>query len=114
MRTLLVVLLGLLVSSAASAASITVFLERDGQRDGRIEIPRFGGGDRTWRIMSSSDRRRARSFVDVDVPCGEKHARIYDNGDASQSSYRRLVELVGLRDASPLRSHARGRRHRRD
>lgn len=46
------------------------------------------------------DQCGARTFIDVDAPCGEADERSCGSGEDSQNSYRRLAQLVGLRGAS--------------
>jgi hypothetical protein len=43
------------------------------------------------------DQCGARTFIDVDAPCGEHGERTCGNGERSQNSYQRLAEMVGLR-----------------
>lgn len=43
------------------------------------------------------DQCGPRTFVDREAPCGETEARTCGNDDETQSSYGRLVALVGLR-----------------
>ena len=47
------------------------------------------------------DQCGARTFVDVDAPCGEDGPRACGSGEDSQSSYRRLGRNVGWRDGGP-------------
>jgi hypothetical protein len=44
------------------------------------------------------DRCGARTFIAAEAPCGETERRRCASGAATQSSYRRLGELVGFRD----------------
>lgn len=41
-------------------------------------------------------------FVDAAVPCGEAKHRACENGGATQNSFRRLVDVLGVRPAAPL------------
>jgi hypothetical protein len=51
----------------AHAAPVTVFLDRHGQvRDDGVEIPRFGGGDRTWNAVVACVREHYAPFA-VDI-----------------------------------------------
>ena len=54
-------------------------------------------------IMSYyGDECGARTFRDVDAPCGEEAARNCENGNATQNSFRQLAAAVGLRDGIAL------------
>ncbi len=44
-----------------------------------------------------NDECGAQQFLDVDAPCGEESERDCASGDATQNSYRRLAQNVGLR-----------------
>jgi Matrixin len=48
------------------------------------------------------DRCGARTFMDESAPCGETSSRRCVSGKRTQSSYRRLGELVGFRDTDPV------------
>lgn len=47
------------------------------------------------------DRCGAPAFLDVEAPCGTDRPRTCSNGDATQSSYRRLGHLVGFKTVAP-------------
>jgi hypothetical protein len=47
-------------------------------------------------VMTYLGRCGARSFLDKDVPCGEKTKRPCAGGDPTQNSYRHLADVLGL------------------
>ncbi len=66
-RISLAVLASILLAAAPSyARPIMVFLDRDGGKDGRAEIPPFGGDDATWESVVSCVQRDYAPF-DVDI-----------------------------------------------
>lgn len=65
------------------------------------EVAHAMGLDHTYRcgdLMSYfGDRCGRRRFLDVESYCGEDEARMCGDGEPTQSSYRKLGELVGFR-----------------
>ena len=49
----------------------------------------------------------AKTFVDKDVPCGEKTKRTCEGGAPTQNSYQWLMRVLGARPSAPARTPPR-------